>query len=207
MKQFSKYFKSFLVLCLVFSGFIFPGIISAKEGANFFLSPSVGTYKVNEELQVELKFNTSKAVTSVKAYLNFDSSLLAATKIDTENSDFSSWWENTYTQENPVGQIKIQASSPSPGFTGEDGLIAKINFKVLKEGTVKISYDSSSLALLLNDENILNLDQSLQGEFKIEGVSFDALSSPIVQIFIVLVLIAVILGLIFREKILKTFRR
>lgn len=206
MKQLLKCFKLFLGLGLFLLGFSLSQTILAKEEASFFLSPSSGTYQVDEEFQVELKVNASEAITSLKAYLDFDPSVISVSKIETEDNIFPYWWE----KESQAGKVQLQASSPSPGFKGENALVAKITFKAINNGTVKIGYNSESLALTLDDKNILNLDKSVQAEFNIEGTPLAPTSGssiiPKIPALVALVLLVAALAVIFRKNIMRVFQ-
>ncbi|MCH7604543.1 hypothetical protein IID24_00905 [Patescibacteria group bacterium] len=136
-------------------------LASAQEnGATFFLSPSAGKYDIGEEFDLQLNLNTEDPVTSIRVYLNYDPSLVAVTQIDTDVDAFPYWWE----QEQEDGMLKLQASAPSPGVQGETK-IADLRFKVLGAGAAVLAFDSSSLALTPQDENILNLDPSSWARF------------------------------------------
>lgn len=146
-----------------------PGVNEAV----FYFSGETGTINKNNTSSTELIINTSAAVTSVKAYLNFNSSLLSVTSIDTTNSVFTSWWENSYN--NTTGRIQLQASLPTPGHNGP-GLVAKINFQAINTGAATITYDATpgnNLALKIDDTNILNLTRSTGASFTITEVVQD----------------------------------
>lgn len=143
-----------------------PRIIVSQK-AFFKLLPESGIFNVNGDLSIELRINTTGGITSIKSYLNFNPSLLKVVSIDFTNSDFGNIWEKAF--DNKTGKIKIQTSTPAPGFTGSDGLIAKINFKTMATGQASISYDASSLALVPSDDNILNITNSAIANFKINS--------------------------------------
>jgi len=60
------------------------------------------------------------------------------------------------TYDNTVWVCYLQGGLPTPGFTGNDGLIATITFKAKASGTAAVTFDSSCLVLRNSDStNIL----------------------------------------------------
>jgi len=140
-------------------------VAPAANETVFYLSPESGNYTVNSAFSISIHANTSAAITSVRAYLNFNSSLLSVTNIDTSGSVFSNWWESSSTA---IGKIQLQASTPSPGVSG-DGVVAVITFRALGPGTAVITYDPVSLVLRPDDTNILNLVRSTGASFVLQA--------------------------------------
>ena len=144
--------------------FFLSQVVPGPNEAAFYFSPDSGEYEENDIFAVELRINTSAAITSIKAYLNFDQTNISVTNLDPTASVFSTEWENTYN--NTTGEIKMQRSEPTPGHNG-DGLIAEITFQATNSGEATISYDASCLALKSDDTNILNLTISTEASFTI----------------------------------------
>ncbi|MFH1714026.1 MAG: fibronectin type III domain-containing protein [Candidatus Nealsonbacteria bacterium] len=140
---------------------IFLSQISPPSGqAVFYLQPASGTYNINDTFALELRtaIHSTSPITSIKAYLDFSPSTLSVTESTTTGSDFTTVWENSYN--NSTGKIYLQVSVPSPGLTG-DRKIAIIYFQAVSSGAGSVTYDSSSLALKLDDTNVLNLVNSV----------------------------------------------
>src|SRR3989344_1507324 len=129
--------------------------------ALYFVSPSSGSHNVGNTFQVELRLASSAGVTSMKAYLNFNSSLLQVTNVSTTGGAFQTYWEATSTS----NQVRLQGSSPTPGVSGNNNLVATITFQALAAGTASLTYDASSLALKSDDTNILNIGGSQTGSY------------------------------------------
>ena len=197
MKHFLKYF----ILLLFLSVSFLSSKILAHEETTFFLSPSSGEYQVNDTFSIELEINSIIGITSLKSYLNFDSSVISVSSIDTTDSVFSTWWENTF--DNQEGKVQLQASTPFPGYTGSNGLIARISFRVVDSGTANINYDSSSLALKPDDENILDLTNSLGASFTIPSLESTTESKTILTITFGVLLALIILFVIFKKRLIK----
>ena len=154
-------------------------VVPGPNESVFFLEPQNSALNVSDIVFVQLKVSTSEAITSTKAYLDFDSTKLSLVDIENTNSDFGTWWEPNFGQlaaeildMNANGKIRLQASTPFPGFNGNNGFIAKLAFQAIGEGTTSITYDPASLALKPDDSNILNLSNSTATSFTI------VLSSP-----------------------------
>lgn len=159
-------------------------------GATFSLSPASGTYGVNEEFNIDLKVQTEDSITSIRVYLNYDPSLLRVLEIQSNKDAFPYWWE----EESVDGIVKLQASVPAPGFKGEE-TIANIRFEAVGSGSAQLAYDSSSLALNTQDENILDIPSSRQARFTLSN---QALSSSV--LIMIGVGLSVFFGLIFYLK-------
>ena len=163
-------------------------------GATFSLSPTTGTYEVSEEFNIDLKVKAEDSVTSVRAYLTFDPSLLRVIEIQSNKDAFPYWWE----QESLKGIVKLQASAPAPGFQGEE-TIANIKFEVIGAGSALLAYDSSSLALNAQDENILDIPSSGQARFTLSGQALSFSSFPVIGIGL-LIFFGLIAGALYFRK-------
>src|SRR3989344_3345665 len=153
----------------ILSRFFVSQITPGPNKAHYFLSFSSGTFNLYDTFQVELRIASSEAITSIKAYLDYEPSLIAVTSMQISLNSFSTWWEDTF--DNTAGELKFQASTPTPGFIGNNGLIATITFQAMGEGTANLTYDATSLALKFSDTNILNIAGSTIGAYAIVGLS------------------------------------
>ena len=207
----TSYIKYCTLVAFVFVMF-FPQVIHAQDPAVLILSPSADSYKVNDEFTVELKINSPESITALKAYLNFDPSLLSVIGIDTENSAFPYWWEKDFDIDNETGEIKLQASTAFPGYSGNDGLVAKISFRAKSRGAAGIGYSINSLALRPDDKNVLSLAQSTPSTFDINGEDTSAaqkfnvkesiLNFGTVNIILTIVAVLAVVGaILFRKKL------
>ena len=163
-------------------------------GATFSLSPASGMYGVGEEFDIDLNVQTEDSITSVRAYLNYDPSLLQVVEIQSNKDAFPYWWE----QESMDGIIKLQASVPTPGFQGEE-TIANIKFEVMGVGSAQLAYDFSSLALNAQDENILDIPSSSEARFTLSGQTLSFSSFPVIGIGL-LVFFGLIAGALYFRK-------
>jgi hypothetical protein len=191
--------KSLLIL-IILIGLFSPNNLFAKEEAVFLLSPNSGNYNQGDEFSINLKLNSSGPVTSIKSYLKFDPAAIKVENIDTTGA-FTYWWENIF--DNKTGKIQLQASAAAPGI--KEGLIAKINFQSIKNGTAEISFESTSLALKADDEDILNLAASVGAEFTIDPASPISIagSKNILLIIFGVLLVVIIIVFIQKKKLIK----
>ncbi len=192
-----KYIKIFFILIIFLVSFLANKTL-AQEEATFLLSPRSGNYNQGDVFSLELKFNSSEPVTSIKSYLNFNPSTIRVESVDSNAGIFPYWWENIFNNEE--GTIQLQASLPAPGE--KEGLIAKIKFQVIKSGQANITFDASSLALKPSDENILNLTASVGAQFSLFSPSLATMikSNVLVSVLSGILLILVIFFLILQKK-------
>lgn len=190
-----RHFKALSLIVLI-NLLLLPSQLLAAQEATFILNPSDGQYNQGDNFPVDLKFNSSESLTSIKSYLKFDPNIIQVEEIDVAESVFPFWWEKDVDGKN--GTIKLQASAPSPGQT--QGLIAKINFQAVGEGPAKITYEPPSLALEVNDQNILNLTASIGGQFNIVSTYLQQTNQWTIILIIVLVIAALVVVFLFLRK-------
>ena len=152
-------------------------VIPGPNEAVLYSYPSSGSFQTGQNVAVELRMSASTNVTSLKAYLTFDPAVLQGSSINHSTSVFTTWWEETF--DNATGVVKLQASEPSPGVSGNNHLVAVINFQATGDGTSQVAYDLSSLALNSADQDVLNIMSSEGGSFLVDGTApFRSNASP-----------------------------
>ncbi|MFH1584910.1 MAG: cohesin domain-containing protein [Patescibacteria group bacterium] len=165
-------FLSFLLLIVV-GFFFFLGAKAQEPTTRLYLVPAETTMDVDEEQVVKVILETEESITSLKAYLTFDPSVLAVASIEAVKETFSYWWES----EDGGGMVKLQASEPSPGVSGTTE-IARFTMKGIREGASSLSFHDSSLALSKTDENLLDVEQLFLGSVTIERGQTPGISIP-----------------------------
>ncbi len=125
------------ILCLLF---LFSQQVLA---ADISISPSSGSYSSGQSFTVSVQTNPQgKSVNAVEAKMTFDNTKLSVTGVSKTGSVFSLWTtEPTFS--NSAGTIDFGGGSPSP-FSTKSTLMT-ITFKVLGEGTGKVSVASASV--------------------------------------------------------------
>jgi len=144
-------------------------VATDENEAILYLTPQKGTYKAGDDVSVVFRLSSSDSIISLLTGIKYDPSLIEIKKINKDGSIFLSWWEEVVDKES--GVIRLQASLPSPGFKGTDGLIAIIEMRVLKEGELVLTYDPFSLVLKGDDSNILSLAKSIDGKYSLKSSS------------------------------------
>lgn len=128
--------KIFLTVLVVFVVGLFyvatdkskASFVGTTSNATLSLSPTSGTYTVNQNFTLSIYVNTrSQNVVVVAAYLNYDKNRFQAVSIDSADSVFTMQAENAIDSTN--GVIKISRGKPTPGVNSASALVAKVIFK------------------------------------------------------------------------------
>ncbi len=156
------------IIALIFFGFGVATRNAWAASANIYFTPASSSPKLGESFNVDIGVNTGgEGVTAVKAYLNFDKDKLIITGFDRSASVFPNWWEATY--DNDAGWVHLQATTPSPGYSGEGGLLVRVNFQSKAEGIASLTAISESLILNADDNNLFTAGTA--GSYQISSAS------------------------------------
>ena len=156
-----RVFNESLPGTIVSPRFFLSQVSPGPNQALFFYQPASGNIITNSTFVVDIRVNSSVAITSVKAYPAFDPARLSVVSIDSSTSAFGTQWEQTF--DNAAGNVRLQRSTPAPGLSG-DRLIARITFQAKSiTGDTAVGYDAncftasnpSCLALKADDTNVL----------------------------------------------------
>jgi hypothetical protein len=115
------------------------------------LSFSTGQgYSVGQTFPVQVIVSTAngEAINAVSANITFNSSQLQLVSIS-QTSSIISMWASPPTFSNKTGSADLEGIIPNPGFTGQNGNVAVLNFKVLSAGSTQLSFSQASV--LAND--------------------------------------------------------
>lgn len=148
-------FLIIIILC-------FSNLPTAKaDSASLYLSPSSGSYTVNNTFSIVVRTNTGGAsINAAQGILVFSPDKLSVMSISKTGSIFSLWTtEPTYS--NSSGTISFGGGVPSPGYTGAPGKIITITFKAKVSGTASINWSSG--AVLANDGKGTNILTNMNG--------------------------------------------
>ncbi len=132
--------KKILFLSLGLGFFLKAGSPALATNPHFFLEPDSGSY--NTAFKVAVKIDSGgKAVGGADILIEFPANLLKIEKIDSTNSSFPFVYPLI---KNEQGQLRISAGFPieqaEKSFTGDNGLIANINFFPLGKGNAQINF-------------------------------------------------------------------
>jgi hypothetical protein len=137
---FSAFFALALLACLA------PGRVSADT---LLLTPSSGTYTEGQTFSVRVMVTSqAQAVNAVSATLSFPADKLQIVSVSKIGSILNLWVEEP-AYSNAKGTLSLEGVVPNPGFTGANGPVLTINFRVIALGTASLSFPSGSL--LAND--------------------------------------------------------
>jgi len=143
-----------LPLVVAVAGLAVYFILAASGDPQFSLSPVNGTYSEGEEFALKVLLDTNTAnnsartgVVAVQSVLNYNSSHLSVTGINTSNSAFS----QVISTEAENGVISIVLAEPTPGVSSDDVEVATLIFKALAVNTdvnTNIKFDLSQSAVV-----------------------------------------------------------
>jgi hypothetical protein len=104
-----------------------------------------------QTIAVPLHINTKAAVNAGEFYFSFPTDILQVKEIKKDDSFFALWIKDSPSFSNTDGTISLAGGLPSPGFIGNNGLVATVVFDVKHAGQAKITLDESRSRLLAND--------------------------------------------------------
>ena len=132
--------NTIILFSLLGTLFLWTGVAHAAEVA---ISPSTGSFSAGQSFTTTVQVNPqAKSVNAVEAQLSFDNTTLSVVSISKVGSVFSLWTtEPTFS--NAAGTLTFGGGSPTP-FTAKSNVLT-VTFKVLKEGTGKVSVASASV--------------------------------------------------------------
>lgn len=118
-------------------------------GASFFLSPHNGSFEIGSTLSIGVYANSNGATfNAVSGVLSFPEDLLQVTSIS-KNQSLVSLWVQEPSFSNSDGIIRFEGIALNPGYSGAQGKVLTINFKVKTAGTGSVTFTSGSI--LAND--------------------------------------------------------
>lgn len=159
--------RSIVVRFFVFSLFSL-GCAQGVYAANIILSPTSASYGVGTTFSVTVSIsNNSEAINGVSGIVSFSSDSLELTSISKSGSIIAMWAEEP-TFSNATGRASFEGVIFNPGFSGSQGKVLTLNFKVKKAGTGIVQLLSGSV--LANDGNATNVLGTLgEASFSLSG--------------------------------------
>lgn len=123
-----------------------PAILQADT---ILVSPPSGSYKVGQTFTVRIVVSSAtQAVNAVSASLSFPRDMLQVASVSKIGSILNLWVQEP-SFDNNAGTVSLEGVVPNPGFTGANGSVLSINFRVIAPGTANLRFNSASL--LAND--------------------------------------------------------
>ena len=104
-----------------------------------------------EEISVPLRLSTREVMNAAEFYFIFPTDLLEVSRVDTAGSFYQLWVTNSPKFDNIDGEISFEGGLPTPGFSGNDGLVGTIVFKAKQSGRGQITLNQEKSRVLAND--------------------------------------------------------
>ncbi|MBI2098564.1 MAG: hypothetical protein HYT49_02805 [Candidatus Wildermuthbacteria bacterium] len=139
---------------------LFSSPVFAQGTEYIYVSPILPEYQIGKEMPLEVRLSAPESITSFRIHLRYDTALLEVQEVRPNKEVFPFWWSQGVED----GFIELEASAPSPGFSGED-LIATVVVTAKQPGNKMLEVDEdSSLLLNAQDENILEQEGIFAGD-------------------------------------------
>lgn len=139
--------KGLLLLSLFVLVNIFFNIHNAAA-ASLYFSPRSGTYAVGKSFSVGIYVSTADSANAFQGAINFSQDKLQITSLSKSGSIISLWVQEP-SFSNSDGIARFEGVVPNPGYTGSNGKLITINFKVKNTGEARLGFDDG--AILAND--------------------------------------------------------
>lgn len=151
--KFRIIFKGLLLLALFVLVNIFFNIKHA-DAASLYFSPRSGTYAVGKSFSVGVYVSTSDSANAFQGTINFPQDKLQITSLSKSGSIISLWVQEP-SFSNSEGTAHFEGVVPNPGYTGSNGKLITINFKVKSSGDAHLGFNDG--AVLANDGQATNI--------------------------------------------------
>jgi hypothetical protein len=140
---------SLLVFIGIFSMFF--GGSPVAEAATLYLSPASGNFHENENFTVSVFVDSDTAVNAVQGTVSFPTEYLGVISVKSDGNSIVDLWvrKPSFSNSGTSGNVYFEGMALNPGFTGSNGRVFDIIFRVKKEGRAEIDFSESSV--LAND--------------------------------------------------------
>jgi len=129
--------------------------INYASAATLNIIPSSGLHNIGEIFSVSATVSSpDQALNAVDGTITFPTDILEVTAISKQDSILNLWVEEP-VYSNSTGRISFSGVAVNPGFTGANGKVLKINFKIKKSGSGNVGFFSGSI--LANDGKGTNI--------------------------------------------------
>lgn len=117
----------------------------ARASGSFFLSPPSASYTVGSTITTTLVVGTGgQAINAGQATVTYSTDTLEASGVSNGGSIFTLWPVQSAIS---GGQISFAGGVPTPGYTGNGGLVISMTFKAKAAGTATVSVSAGQLLL------------------------------------------------------------
>lgn len=149
-------FLIFLTLAITY----FIALPATATAADLYFSPSSGSYTVGSSISVGVFVSSAnQAMNAASGVISFPQDKLEVVSLSKTGSIFTLWVQEP-SSSNSTGMINLEGIVLNPGFTGVNGKIVTINFKVKAAGVAPLEFSSASV--LANDGQGTNILTNLK---------------------------------------------
>lgn len=147
----------FLIIIFIFSFFVFN--FNEADAASLYFSPSSGSYNVGGAFTINvIVASTDQAMNATQGVVSFPKDKLEAVSLSKTGSIINLWIQEPSFSDSG-GTVNFEGIVLNPGFTGSNGKIISILFRVKSAGNGELSFSSGSV--LANDGKGTNILSSL----------------------------------------------
>lgn len=133
--------------------------VKVASAASLYFSPSSGSYAVGQNFSVGVYVSSpDQAMNAASGAISFPQDKLEIVSFSKSGSIIGLWVQEP-SFSNGAGAMNFEGIVLNPGFTGKDGKIITINFRVKDLGLANISFSSGSV--LANDGKGTNILSNL----------------------------------------------
>lgn len=161
-----------LMFILVFISLILVlfGGLRVASAATLYFSPNSGSYAVNDTISLNVYVSSAdQAMNAASGVVSFPRDKLQIVSLSKSGSIFSLWVSEP-SFSNSDGTVNFEGITLNPGFTGSNGKIISVVFKVKSGGSASISFSSGSV--LANDGKGTNILTNLgTAQFNLSGTA------------------------------------
>ena len=152
-----RIFVGVLIIILATAGYLYYNFANLQQPpAKVFLEiPKI--LETNQEISVPLKLSSSETMNAAEFFFSFPTDLVEVVSIDTI---YSLWVTGSPKFDNITGTLSFEGGLPTPGFSGDNGLIATVVFRTKNAGSGEITIDTEKSRVLANDGLGTNIETS-----------------------------------------------
>lgn len=125
--------------------------VHSVKAAGLYFNPSTGNFYKNENFNVGVFVNAEQAANAVHGIISFPTEYLEAVSVKSNSNSIIDLWvrKPSFSNSGNFGNVNFEGVVLNPGFTGSNGKILEIVFRVKKEGLAEMNFIESSI--LAND--------------------------------------------------------
>lgn len=117
---------------------------------------------VGQEISVPLKLSMRATMNAAEFYFTFPTDLLEVIRVDTAGSFYQLWVTGSPKFDNATGELSFEGGLPTPGFSGNDGLVGTVVFKPKQAGSSQITLNEEKSRVLANDGKGTEIEASFR---------------------------------------------